>query len=342
MRHVADTTLWISEAEVVEAVDLRGALALLEEAFAAEGAGALHPLDKTMATLPSRGTLHSLGAASQGLAAVKSWAHTPGGADPAVLVIDAADGSLVAVVEAFALGQLRTAATAGLATDRLAAPGVSSLAVIGTGKQALAQVAAVAAVRPIATVRAFSPTAEHREAFAVRVGDELGLDCRPVASVEEAVAGAGVVTLVTRATAPVLSAAMVEPGVHVNAVGAIDLARSEFEPALLERVDLLVTDSIEQTRRLSAELRSWFADDEGGWEALRSLGEVVHGGAGRTGGQQVTLFKGMGSGTEDLALAAEIYRRVRDAGGGQTVARRGRRAPALRTDDKAQPGERSR
>src|SRR5215469_8813666 len=269
-----DQTLWIGEADVVSVLDLPGAIAVLAEGFAAEAAGTAVPLDKTMANFGGHGTLHALGAAAGTLAGVKVWAHTPGGADPVLLLFDAATGRIVAAVEAFALGQLRTAGTAGLATDRLARRDAARLAIIGTGKQALPQVAAVAAVRPVKEVRAFSLSQDRRAAFALRVRTELGLECSAATSAAEAVDGADIVTLVTRATEPVLTAPMVRPGMHVNAVGAIDLARREFEPAILERATV-VTDSPGQARRLSAELRDFYGQRDADWRPLRSLGDVA-------------------------------------------------------------------
>src|SRR5579875_1986745 len=117
-----DATLWICEADVVAVLDLPAAIAVLAAAFAAESDGCAVPLDKTMASFAGHGTLHALGGAAGNLAGVKAWAHTPGGADPVLLLFDASTGRIAAVTEAFALGQLRTAGTAGLATDRLARP----------------------------------------------------------------------------------------------------------------------------------------------------------------------------------------------------------------------------
>jgi ornithine cyclodeaminase len=323
-----DPTLWIGEADVVSVLDLPGAIAVLADGFAAEPSGHAVPMDKTMASFAGHGTLHALGGAAGNLAGAKVWAHTPGGADPALLLFDSSTGRIIAVVEAFALGQLRTAGTAGLATDRLARLDAGCLAIIGTGKQALPQVAAVAAVRPIREVRAFSPSADRREAFALSVHERLGLPCVAAASAAEAVDGADVVTLVTRATEPVLTATMVRPGMHVNAVGAIDLARREFEPAILDRATV-VTDSPGQARRLSAELRDFFGAGDGGWQRLRSLGAVVRDGPGRSDPGEITVFKGMGSGIADLAIGAAVLARVSDAGGGTPVVRRGRAVPAL-------------
>jgi alanine dehydrogenase len=309
-----NTAYWVSEHDVVSVLDLADAVDALRAGFVQQGEEQAAELEKTMLGYGDHATLHALGAALTGvdLAGAKTWTHTPGGADPVLCMFDTRTGRLVALIEAFALGQLRTAGTAALATDLLAAPGASVLAVIGTGKQALPQVAAVAQVRPVAGVRAYSRSSEHREAFATKVVDTLGLPCVASPSVEDAVDGAEVVTLVTRATEPVLLDEMVTPGMHVNAVGAIDLERREFEPAILSRCAAVVTDSLPQAQRHSSELREHFDTGFGGagpWKAVLPLSAVVARGVTRQPGD-VTLFKGMGSGIEDVALGAAVLRRL--------------------------------
>lgn len=332
---MAGETRWITEHDVVGALDLSGAVEALREGFAAEGSGAAVAMEKTMLAFDAagggHGTLHALGAASasDGLVGAKTWAHTPGGADPVLLLFDAATGALRAVVEAFALGQLRTAGTAALATDLLARASAARLGVIGTGKQALAQVAAVAHVRPIESVRVFSRDADRRRAFAVRVSEELGVDCAAADSAAGAVDGADVVTLVTRASSPVLTAAMMGPGVHINAVGAIDLQRQEFEPSILGGCAAVVTDSLAQVRNLSSEFRDHYGTAPADWAAVRSLGEVVAAGGGDRDPEAVTLFKGMGSGLEDLALGVAILRRLATQQPQTTIQRGGRASISL-------------
>lgn len=326
-----DTTLWVSERDVVSSLDLHEAVAALAAGFVEEAEGSAKGMDKTMATFGKHGTLHALGGAFEGarLVGTKTWAHTPGGADPQLLLFDSDDGSLLAVIEAFALGQMRTAAAAALATDRLARAGASRLGIVGTGKQAMAQVAAVTDVRVLTGVRCYSREPGGRERFAQRVGEELGLVCEPASSVAEALEGADVVTLVTRATAPVVTNAMVTEGMHVNAVGAIALDRCEFESEILARCSIVATDSVAQARQLSSELRDFFGTDPEGWSGLRSLAEVVATGTGRRSEEDVTLFKGMGSGTEDLSLGAAVLARVRERGLGSEIRRSGRAKPRL-------------
>ena len=107
-----------------------------------------------------------LGRRSSFRAEILLW-RRPGGRYH-VLLYSAADGKLQAMIESDILGQMRTGAASGLATKLLAKPDARTLGVIGAGRQAFTQVAAVCAVRPIKTVRVFTRTPEHREAFARR------------------------------------------------------------------------------------------------------------------------------------------------------------------------------
>lgn len=312
-----DTTRWVSEHDVVSVLSLADALEALRVGFALEGSGQATELEKTTLGYGDHATLHALGAAFAGfeLVGVKTWTHTPGGADPVLCMFNSRTGSLIACIEAFALGQLRTSGTAALATDLLARPDASVLAVIGTGKQALPQVAAVAQVRPLTEVRAYSRSPEGREVFASKVTEALGVQCCSASSVEAAVDGADIVTLVTRATEPVLLEGAVAPGVHVNAVGAIDLNRREFEPVILSRCATVVTDSLAQAKRLSSELRAFYGLDDdgrdgGAWQTVRPLGSIVVDGTLPRATEDVTLFKGMGSGIEDVALGAAVLQRL--------------------------------
>src|SRR5207237_8443297 len=99
----------------------------------------------------------------------KTWAHTPGGATPLLVLLDATTGALKAVIEAFALGQMRTAAASGVATRWLARKDATEFAMIGPGKQALTQVAAVLAVRTLQRVRVVGRDVERRRQSAERV-----------------------------------------------------------------------------------------------------------------------------------------------------------------------------
>src|SRR2546421_12715092 len=147
----------------------------LENAVLAEARGEAKNMVKTHVSWGDSSTLHAIGAVftKEQFAGTKTWAHTPGGATPLLILLDSESGSLKAIIEAFALGQLRTASASGVATNLLAVKDADDFAMIGTGKQALSQVAAVVAVRPIKRIRVFGPNAERREQFAARDKQEF-------------------------------------------------------------------------------------------------------------------------------------------------------------------------
>src|SRR5438132_2550229 len=126
--------IWISEAEVVELLDLSEAIEALEQGLRREAQGKACNMMKTHVSW-GHSNLHAIGAVFPGekLAGTKTWAHTEGGATPLLVLIDADDGSLKAIIEAFALGQMRTGGISGLATDWLASEAADDMAIIGTG-----------------------------------------------------------------------------------------------------------------------------------------------------------------------------------------------------------------
>ena len=310
---MAYQALWITEAEVTALINLRDAIAALERGLADEAAGGAVNMEKTHATFGRGDTLHAIGAtmAAQGIVGTKTWAHTEGGANPLLILFDAADGRVLAVIEAFALGQLRTAALSAIATRRLAAPQACEMAVIGAGKQALAQVAAVAVVRRLRRVRVASRNPENAAAFAKRAGADLRLEFEPCESVAAAVKDADIITLITRATEPFLRSEMVGRGAHINAVGAVVPERAEFEPSILARCAVVAADTPAGVRSLSREFMEFYGDDDRAWDTVAPLSRVVVSARGRPAGADLTLFKAMGMGISDLSMGIEVLRRAR-------------------------------
>jgi ornithine cyclodeaminase len=322
------TAVWLSEADVVATMDLAAAIGAAEAGFRAQAEGGADTMVKTHVAWAG-GQLHAVGGTLDDVVGTKTWVHTGAGAEPLLLLFSRADGRLVAIVEAFALGQLRTAAVSAVMTDHLAGADARTLAMCGTGRQALPQVAAVAAVRPIDRVNVWSPDAERRAAFAKRVEAELDVAATPCASAHEAATGADVVTTATRAAAPFLASVDVATGTHVNAVGAITPERAELAPDLVARCTV-VTDNVAQARELSSELRHALGEDDAAWAGVRSLAEVVAAGGGRPDGADVTLGKAMGVGLADVALGSACWRAAVADGLGRPLPERQRAAPQLR------------
>ena len=300
-------------------MDMPSAIRALEAGLLAEARGAASNMTKTHVEFAAQGghaTLHAIGAAfpDAGIVGTKTWAHTPGGASPLLILYDANTGGLHAVIEAFALGQLRTGAASGVATKWLAAEDAGELALVGTGKQSITQVAAIAAVRPLKRVRVFGRDAGRRSRAAARIREEIGVDVVETNSVADAVKDVPIVTCVTRAREPFLTAAMVARGAHVNAVGAITPGGAEITRDLVARCTHVVVDSPPQARRLSRELIDAYGTDEERWKTVRPLSAVVAERQPRTPAGDLTLFKSLGMGISDLSLGIEIYNVARAKG----------------------------
>ena len=324
--------LWLSEGEVVSLMDMGEAIAALEKGLLAEAQGHAKNMVKTHVAW-NGSTLHAIGAAfpRAGFVGTKTWAHTEGGATPLVILFDSQTGNLKAVIEAFALGQLRTGAASGVATRCLAVRDAGEFAIIGTGKQALAQVAAVVAVRPIRSIRVFGRHKGRRSNFVSRTRQEFNLEVVEAASIREAVQGAQIITTATRATEPFLTADMISRGAHINSIGAIVATRAEVAEDVLARCDQVVVDSQPQARKLSRELMEYFGSGEGHWEQVASLANVVAGGKERSATSDLTLFKSLGMGIADLSLGMELYRKALEQGVGRPLPQPEKAAPRLQT-----------
>lgn len=315
-------------------MDIAGAIDAFEQGLLTEARGEARNMVKTHVAWDSA-TLHAIGAVfpKKQFAGTKTWAHTAGGATPLLILFDSETGSLKAIIEAFALGQLRTASAAGVATDRLAAKDADDFAVIGTGKQALPQIAAAIAVRRIKRIRVFGRNEERRKQLAAQVKTEFGIETIAVRSVAEAIAGASIITTVTRATEPIVTAEMITTGAHINAIGAIVPSRAEIAGDVLDRCTEIVVDSLPAAQKLSRELMEFFgaADDES-WKRVRSLADIVAANRTRDRRTDVTLFKSLGMGISDLALGTRLYQTARAEGLGREFAHPEKVMPRLRRD----------
>ncbi len=313
--------LHLSERDVVESVTLEGAIVALEDMLRTLARGEARNVAKTFATFGEGAAMHALGSLMpmRGYLGFKTWAITPRGGGSIFTLFDANTGTLLALIEARALGQLRTSAITGVATRLLSPPDAQSLALIGTGAQAMLQLAAVAAVRQLTRVTVFSPTPQKRRHFADAAAKRFGLNVTAADSVAAAADGAEIVTLITRAREPFLDAGMLLPRAHVNAVGAILPTHAEFAQDVFDRTDVIAVDDLENARRGSRELIERSGAAEHGWNDVRTLGDLLLDGFDNVSPRRVTLFKGMGMGLSDLALATLAYESARARGTGRSL-----------------------
>jgi len=228
-----------------------------------------------------------------------------------VLLCDGETGQLRALLDASAVTAVRTAAVSAVATRALAREDAKELAILGAGVQARSHLEALPYVRQFDKVRIWSRTPEHAQAVAVE---------SPLAEVAEsaeaAVHGADVVVTATSSREPVLERSWLAPGAHVNAVGSsIPTARELDDETMREAA--LFCDARES---LVNEAGDYLLAGLGPDDIRAELGEVLTGSAeGRRDAKELTVFKSLGLGVEDLAAAEHVYERARAEGVGSAV-----------------------
>jgi len=315
--------LYLSEEEVARLLTMPECIDALERIFAEWAAGKASVRPRQRAATEGA-MLHLLPAASQGLGrmAAKVYATTRAGARFIVLLFDAKSSELLAIIEADRLGQVRTGAASGLATRWLARKDAAVLGLLGTGWQARSQAQAMATVRPLSSIRAYGRDRERLATFCRDVETACGVPATPAASAEAAVRGADIVVTATNSATPVLKGDWLEPGMHLNAVGNNRAERRELDERAVRRADLLVVDYLEQARIEAGDLlvSPCDAGEQGIFEKAVELSAIVSGRhPGRASAEQVTLFKSLGIGLEDLAAASLIYDKAISAGAGRRL-----------------------
>ncbi len=237
-----------------------------------------------------------------------------------VILFDSLKGVPLALIEGASLTAIRTSAVSALATDLLARADASRLAVLGNGEQAMRHVLAMQAVRPIAQVSVWGRDPARAAAFAAAVTARTGLPCTAHAGVADAVAGADIICTTTAAKTPILHGADLAAGQHLNLVGSAVAATAEVDDAVVSRARVFV-DYREAAMAAAGELLGAMARgviDEG--QILGEIGEVAAGHIpGRTGPEDITLYKSLGVAAQDLAAAYALWQAALTQGKGVTI-----------------------
>jgi alanine dehydrogenase len=302
--------LYLTEEDVEALLSIGDALEAVEGSFRRQAGGAIENRPRDRLRLEG-GQLAVMAASDLGLgvAGVKAYAAGPGGARFVVVLFDAVTHGTLAVIEADALGRLRTGAASGIAAKYLARDGARGLGVIGCGRQAETQVAAVrAAVPTIESTVVFCRDEGRREAFALHVGAEAGETHRDAATQD-------VVVTITTSKDPVLRGEWLRPGALVCAAGANVAERRELDNTALERAAFVCCDSREDARLESGDLIEPVAQGVLDWLEVHELCEVVGRElVGRQSADDIVVFKSNGIAAWDVALGAAAVARARERG----------------------------
>jgi len=314
--------LLLTEADVQAILTMPMTLELVEASFRrlADGTAALHP--RRRLPMAGKGLLNYMAASDSagGYMGLKIYTVCPNGVRFVVLLFNARSGEMCALMEADYLGQMRTGAASGVATRVLARDNASRVGVIGTGLQARTQLEAVALARKLEWARVFGRDASRREEFAREMTARLAVPVTAVASAEQALRGSDIVITVTTATRPVVEGRWLEPGMHLNAIGANFAEKQELDAEAVGRCDVVAADSIEQSKMEAGDLIQAFGTDLSRWASVRELADIVADKVpGRTNQNQITLFKSNGLAIEDVVVGGRVYELARERGMGHEV-----------------------
>jgi ornithine cyclodeaminase/alanine dehydrogenase-like protein (mu-crystallin family) len=315
----------LSAADVSAAVTMKDVIGAVWRGFAALSAGdAAVPLRAVLETPGGAVTFampaHVHGEQFTAVKVVSLCPDNPGRGLPAitgmVMLIDAATGEPLALMDGAFVTALRTGAASGVATNLLARPDASVLGVIGAGVQARTQIAAVRAVRDIREVRVYSL------AGAEALVDELAADLKATvaASAAEALRGADVVVAATTSKTPVVHAADLSAGAHINGVGSFKSEMQEVAADVVRQARLVIDSregALAEAGDLIIPLREGLIHERD----MVEIGEVIAGAQpGRRSPDEITFFKSVGNAVQDAVTAGLVYEAAVEQDLGQQIA----------------------
>ncbi|HTW84922.1 MAG TPA: ornithine cyclodeaminase family protein [Candidatus Sulfotelmatobacter sp.] len=298
--------IYLTEGDVVETFPMREALIRIEDAARALAEGRAQNRPRQRAQTDSA-MIHVLVGAYGGRLGNKTYTVSKARGARFLVSLFGQAGELLALIEADALGQIRTGAASGVATRVLAREDAATLAIIGTGWQARSQVEACVRVRPIRRVLVYGRDPARRAAFCEQMSERIDVPLEAVESARDAIAQADVVCTMTSSTHPVLEGAWLRPGTHVNAAGSNRAHAQEVDVETVRRAGVIAVEDVAQAHVESGDLLA--AEREGwSWDRATLLSDVVANLApARTDERQITLFESLGIGLWDIAAAGYVY-----------------------------------
>jgi ornithine cyclodeaminase/alanine dehydrogenase-like protein (mu-crystallin family) len=227
-----------------------------------------------------------------------------------VYAYDSTTGTELAQIEAEALTAFRTAASTAVATDLLASRSCDTLGIIGTGEQARAHVPALSKIRGFSRILVYSRSRSHRRRFAAEVSRTSDIPTTQVNSPREVVSSSQVLVLATNSEKPLFNGRLVQPGTHVNAIGAALPTTREVDTHLVAK-SFLAVDSIPQATSTYGDIMIPIREGGITREDLNELGALlIHPGRIPKGQRGITLFKSGGLAVLDAAFANHIITRL--------------------------------
>lgn len=328
----------LSKNDVERLLPIHDAIDIAHSVFLATGTPAIVEPVRTVVRVPNRdGVLASMpaflndgGTSAFGL---KTVVVDPGNAargvethQGVVIAFDDVTGAPSAVIEAGSLTAIRTAAASAAATRALATGRTGRVAVLGTGLQARLHLQAMTAVHDVSVAAVWGRDPHKTNEVASWAQQHLGVGVEVCATVRAATHDADVISTVTSAREPILTAGDLRPGAHVNAVGSCFPDARELSTDLVERSRIIV-DRREAAQTEAGDLLLAAAELGPVLDRAVELGEVLRGEIpGRETEDEITVFESLGFAALDVAAARRVVRLATEQDLGADVALDGPRA----------------
>jgi ornithine cyclodeaminase/alanine dehydrogenase-like protein (mu-crystallin family) len=318
--------------DILKALPMVKAIAAMRQAFIAYSEDrAIMPLRNSLALPEHNGRYLVMPSSAVGCEVLSAKAISLYNGNPikglpniqgAIIVFEASTGKPLALLEASTLTALRTGAASGLATNILANPAAKTAAIFGSGPQAWAQLQAIYEVRELSEAKIYSPNLSHTQDFVdkFKLNRDTLCKIRLVDSPAEALDGADIICTATNSKVPVFEDKYLKPGAHINAIGSYLPDVQEIPPQTMARAAVF-TDSVEHALEETGDfiipiLEGIFTKNH----IKGELGNLLDGRLnGRTGPDQITLFKSVGLAIQDTYAAQMALHEALKFGIGQVV-----------------------
>jgi ornithine cyclodeaminase/alanine dehydrogenase-like protein (mu-crystallin family) len=315
------SVLLLSEEDVRQLLTMEMAMAAVEEVLRKLALDEAHNMPRTRVQT-DHSMLHIMAGAAKtlGVLGYKAYCTNRKGNHFHVGLYDGRTGALLALIQADYLGQMRTGAASGVATEYMARPDAAEVGLFGSGKQARTQLLAVCTVRKVRRVQVYSPNEERRLRFVAEMRDVCGCEIKAVPRPEMAAEDKDIVITATSSREPVFNGHWLAEGTHLNVIGSNFLGKAEVDAVTVRRCESIVVDSKDQARLEAGDFSQALEEGSIHWADVHELGQVIVGRyTGRAHPQDVTMFKSLGIALEDVAVAARVYVKAQAAGVGHVV-----------------------